>query len=265
MVALAAAADLDIDAVHVNHGLHPDAGRHSEIAEASATRLGTRFRCVTVDVAPGPNLEARARAARRRALGTDALTGHTADDQAETILLALLRGAGASGLSGITPSPTKPILELRRTDTARLCDELGMTVANDPTNDDPRFRRNRVRHELLPLLDDIAERDTTPLIARTGSLLRGDDEVLDQSAARLDPTDARALDTAPTALARRAIRSWLIAHTSDAEQHPPNLATVDRVLDVARGVTLACDVGGGWRVERSKQRLRLFAHDPSSR
>ena len=101
-------------------------------------------------------------------LGPDALTGHTADDQAETVLLALLRGSGATGLSAMRPGGRHPLLALRRRDTRLLCAALQLDPVDDPTNADLRFRRNRVRHELLPLLDAIAERDVVPLLVRSG-------------------------------------------------------------------------------------------------
>ncbi len=166
--------------------------------QAIAERLGADFRVSRVSVAAGSNLEARARTARRAALGPDAMTGHTADDQAETLLLALLRGAGATGLGAIRPGRRHPILALRRAETRSLCTRLGLVVAEDPSNHDPRFRRNRIRHEVLPLLDDVAERDVTVLLARTADLLRADDQFLDELAAGIDPTDAPALVAAPT-------------------------------------------------------------------
>jgi tRNA(Ile)-lysidine synthase len=246
------AAGCHVTAVHVHHGLRPDADRDAELAAAIAERLGADFRMARVDVADGPNLEARARDARRAVLGPDAMTGHTADDQAETVLLALLRGSGATGLGGIGPGPRHPILALRRAETRSLCVELGLVVAADPTNDDRRFRRNRVRHEVLPLLADVAERDVTVLLARTADLLRADDQFLDELAAGIDPTDADALAGAPGVLAARAVRQWL-----DHEGYPPDADAVQRVLAVAAGRAAACELVGGRRVERHGDRLRL--------
>lgn len=260
LVALAVEAGCDVEAVHVDHHLRPDSADDAEIARATAAVLGVRFRSSSIDVPGGPNLEARARTARRAVLGPAAMTGHTADDQAETVLLALLRGAGAAGLSAMAPGPTKPILALRRSETTELCDRLGLTVVHDPSNRDPRFRRNRVRHELLPLLNDIGERDVATLLARTSDLLRDDDELLTLLGAQLDVTDARALAAAPKPLARRAIRRWL-----DADGYPPSAAMVDRVLLVAGGDAVACEVSGGRRIERSGQRLRLFSTEASDR
>jgi tRNA(Ile)-lysidine synthase len=253
LVALAVAAGCVVTAVHVDHGLRDSSGHDADVAQATAERLDVAFRRISVDVGEGANLEARARDARRRALGPDALLGHTADDQAETLLLALLRGSGAAGLAAIGPGWRHPILALRRHETHALCRELGLEVATDPSNDDPRFRRNRIRHELLPLLDAIAERDVTPLLARTADLLRSDDQLLEELAAGVDPTETTALAAAPRPVASRAVRQWL-----ERDGYPPDAAAVARVIDVARGNTGACELSGGRRVERRGGRLVLF-------
>jgi tRNA(Ile)-lysidine synthase len=118
--------------------------------------------------------------------------------------------------------------------------------------------RNRVRAELLPLADDLARRDVAVVLARQAEVLRADDDLLDELAAALDPRDARALAAAPAPLARRAVRAWLRG------DHPPDSATVERVLAVARGQAVACEVGGGRRVARHRGRLALSAVDPAS-
>lgn len=255
-MALATASDLDVTAVHVHHGLRPSADHDAAAAGSIAARLGVEFRVEYADLVDGPNLEARARAARHHLLGPDALFGHTADDQAETMLLALLRGAGATGVAAIRPGPTHPILDLRRAETHALCDALGLEPVADPTNTDMRFRRNRIRAEVLPLLDQIGDRDVVPLLARTADLLRDDDDLLDELAAEIDPTDALALTDAALPLARRAIRRWL---TRDG--YPPDAAAVARVLEVAAGAVNACEVAAVGRVSRTNQRLRV---DPPS-
>src|SRR5262245_18219618 len=250
LLVLAVEAGCRATAVHVDHGLRPGSADEAEVVRAAADRWGAEFRGVRAPVEPGSNLEARARAARYAALPAGALTGHTADDQAETMMLNLLRGAGLDGLAGMDPA-TRPIRRLRRHETRALCAALGLDPVADPSNDDPAIRRNRVRHELVPLLDAIAARDVTPVIARQADLARADAALLDELAAALDPTDARALAAAPRPLARRAVRRWL------STEHPPDLATVERVLAVARGEAKATDAGEGRRVSRSQGRLRL--------
>ncbi len=253
LLALAVAAGCDATAVHVDHGLRPGSAAEAEVVAAAAGALGAAFRAEAVVVVAGPNREARARAARYAVLPPDVLTGHTADDQAETVLLNLLRGAGLDGLTGYHPE-RRPIRALRRHETVALCAELGLEPVTDPSNDDPVFRRNRVRHELLPLAAAIAERDVAEVLARQADLLRADGALLDELAGELDPTDARALAAAPEPLARRAVRAWL---RDGPERHPPDAATVARVLAVARGRAVATDVGRGRSVRRSQGRLVL--------
>ena len=205
---------------------------------------------------PGPNLEARARAARTSALPADVLTGHTADDQAETVIINLLRGAGSAGLAAMRPGPTKPLLQVRHAETVALCTAVGLDPIDDPSNAERRFLRNRVRHEVLPLLSDVAKRDVVPLLVRTASVLRDDDQLLDRLTGGLDPTDARAVAAMDPTLARRVLRAWI-----SADGYPPDLATIDRALDVARGVTKACELSGGRRLERHRQRLDIVGGD----
>ncbi|MGV3760008.1 MAG: tRNA lysidine(34) synthetase TilS [Actinomycetota bacterium] len=253
LLVLAAAAGCRGTAVHVDHGLRAGSAAEGKIVASAADRFGLGFRSVAVDVRPGPNLEARARAVRYAALPVLVLTGHTADDQAETVLLNLLRGAGLDGLAGFDPV-RRPIRALRRAETEALCASLGLDPVRDPSNQDPRHRRNRVRAELLPLLDDVAQRAVAPVLARQADLLRDDLVLLESLSEGIDPTDARSLAAAPPALARRAVRRWL---RTGAEHHPPDAAAVARVLAVARGEAVATDVGGGRSVRRSGGRLHL--------
>ena len=198
---------------------------------------------------------ARARAARHAVLPEGTLLGHTADDQAETMLLNLLRGAALDGLAAMAPDDRRPILALRRSETVALCAALGLEPVHDPSNDDPSLRRNRVRHEVLPLLAEVAGRDVVPVLARQAGLLREAADLLAAQAGTLDVTDASALAAAPPALARIAVRTWL--RSCSPEGHPPDGATVERVLAVARLDQRATDVGSGWRVARTEGRLRL--------
>ena len=249
LLVLAVAAGCRATAVHVDHGLRAGSVAEADVVRDAAVRLGAGFRAEKVDVAPGPNLEARARAARYAVLPAGVLTGHTADDQAETVLLNLLRGAGLDGLAGMRPEG-HPILALRRQETEAVCAGEGLAPVADPTNDDPVHRRNRVRHELVPLMNDIAQRDVVPILVRQAAILRDEAGALDSA---LDPTDAPSLAAAPPALARRAIRKWL----TEGQDHPPDAATVERVLAVARNDAKAADVGGNRRVARTRNILRL--------
>jgi tRNA(Ile)-lysidine synthase len=254
---LARAANLNVTAWHVDHGLRENSYAEAELVAQLATQLEAQFESRTVTVELGANTEARAREARYGALPQGVMTGHTADDQAETILINLLRGSGTRGLAGMQPTAQRPLMQLRRNETVALCNALGIAVFNDPSNDDERFQRNRIRHEVLPLMESLAKRDLVPVLTRQADLLRDDDDLLNELAGALDPTDALSLASAPIALARRAIRSWL------TNPLVPDSATVERVLEVARGNTLACDIGLGRQVRRSQQRLRITEAETS--
>ena len=251
LLLLAHAAGLAITAIHVDHQLRPNSAGDADIIRTVAEPLSIPLVVHMVNVGDGPNLEARARTARYSMFPAEIMTGHTEDDQAETVLINLLRGAGAHGLSAMRPGHTRPLLRIRRDETRSLCSSLNIATVDDLTNTDPRFLRNRVRHELLPLMSDLSQRDPVPLLARTADVLRADNDFLDELARGLDPTDAKALAAAPTPLAYRALRQWL------SDPYPPDLATLERILSVARGDVLACDIGENRQIRRSKQRLTL--------
>jgi tRNA(Ile)-lysidine synthase len=268
LLALAVDGGLAPIAVHVDHGLRAGSDREAGNVAHAAARLGAGFDARRVTVAPGPNLEARARDVRYDALeaarvehgATAVLVAHTADDQAETVVLNLLRGSGSAGLAGM---PTRrgrvvrPLLGARRADVRAECARRQLTPWEDPSNDDLAFRRNWIRHEVLPLLERGAGRDLTPLLTRQADVLRAESDFLDALARAAWPGEggARARDLAalPDPLARRAVRCWL-------GPPPPALDEVDAVLAVARGERRAVDLAGGRRVHRSAGVLHAVRH-----
>ena len=252
LLVLAVEAGLVVTAWHVDHGLRSGSSAEGAMVARLAAGLGATARCMEATVDDGPNLEARARDARRAVLPPGVLTGHTADDQAETVLVNLLRGAGVPGAAGIGSPERRPLLALRRRETRALCEDLGIQPLADPMNDDPRFVRNRIRHEVLPLLADVSGRDPIPLLARHAMRAAEATHLLSGLVADVDPTDVRALAELPDDLVRLALRGWL---TRGADGLPPDSASVERVLDVARGRIRATEVVGGYRVVRSAGRL----------
>ena len=252
LLVLAVEAGLVVTAWHVDHGLRSGSSAEGALVARMAAGLGATARCMEATVDDGPNLEARARDARRAVLPPGVLTGHTADDQAETVLVNLLRGAGVPGAAGIGSPERRPLLALRRRETRALCEDLGIQPLADPMNDDPRFVRNRIRHEVLPLLADVSGRDPIPLLARHAMRAAEATHLLSGLVADVDPTDVQALAELPDDLVRLALRGWL---TRGADGLPPDSASVERVLDVARGRIRATEVVGGYRVVRSAGRL----------
>ena len=170
LLLLAVNAGLKVTAWHVDHGLRETSSDEGDMVFEVASDLGVKANCLKAFVEDGPNLEARARDARRDVLPPQILTGHTADDQAETVILNLLRGSGVQGTAGIGDPHRRPILDLRRHETKKLCLSEQLDPVNDPMNLDPRFTRNRIRNEVIPLLAEVTGRDPVPLLTRHANL-----------------------------------------------------------------------------------------------
>lgn len=213
-------------ALIVDHGLQPESAAVAETARAQAIASGcvdAQVICVQVGNDGGP--EAAARAARYAALSAyqlgPVLLAHTLDDQAETVLLGLGRGSGARSIAGMRPHDPpwcRPLLGVRRATTHAACRELGLTPWQDPHNSDRRFTRTRLRHEVLPLLEDALGGGVAEALARTATALREDTEFIDSLAAQALPgvrADSglvvQALATLPDPVRRRVIRGWLLA------------------------------------------------------
>ncbi len=149
-------------AVHVDHGLRPASADEGRIARQRAESLGLTCEVVAVDLDAGSGLQARARRARYDALleragavgATAVLTGHTLDDQRETLVMRLMRGAGVRGLRGILARTgdglARPMLSVSREEARKALDAAGVDWLEDPTNEDTRFLRIRVRDTILP-------------------------------------------------------------------------------------------------------------------
>lgn len=216
-------------AVVVDHGLQQASAGTADHARAQLASLGFAdvvVARVTVDLEAGHGLEGAARASRYRALDAEAaardatvLLGHTLDDQAETVLLALARGSGTRALAGMASRRgryLRPMLSLRRAVTERSCLELGLEFWTDPHNQSPEYARSRVRSRVLPVLESELGPGVAESLARTAQLARDDADLLDALAEEMSPA-AQTLDTAELlgaapALRRRVIRSWLARH-----------------------------------------------------
>ncbi|TWD79869.1 tRNA(Ile)-lysidine synthase [Kribbella amoyensis] len=246
-------------AVVVDHGLQADSARVAETAAEQCRSLGldpVRVRAVEVGVEGGP--EAAARTARYDALREIAdevqadvvLLGHTRDDQAETVLLGLARGSGARSLAGMAPVAgllRRPLLEVPRATTAAACIASGLRPWHDPHNDDPQYTRVRVRHEVLPVLEEALGPGVVEALARTAGLLRADADALDALAADLAETAVRRaedqvvcdigmLEVEPPALRTRVLRqAALEAGCRANDLTAGHVAAVDTLITGWRG------------------------------
>jgi tRNA(Ile)-lysidine synthase len=178
------------------------------------------------------------RAACARA-GCDRIaTGHQRQDQAETVLHRLLRGAGARGLAGIPArrgSLLRPILERSREEVLDYLQHRGLDFREDPTNATPRYLRNRIRGSLLPVMEALAP-GVERRLARSADLLRDDDHALERIAARVTPKGATgvarsALVGLPLAVSRRVVRRlW---HAASGSRRDLGAEHVDAVVRLA--------------------------------
>jgi tRNA(Ile)-lysidine synthase len=183
---------LRLSVCHVHHGLRPEADRDAAFVEALASRLSCPARVVRVEVARGGGRspEEAARLVRLAALGRVARAtgarrialGHTADDQVETVLMRILQGAGPRGLAGIPARRgqiVRPLLDVSRAEVLAHLAAHGLESVEDATNRDTRFLRNRVRHELLPLLAAQAGPRVADALRRVARASRETVEALD--------------------------------------------------------------------------------------
>jgi len=252
-----------LEVVTVDHGLRPGSAEDAAFVVDHARALGLGAHLVTLspaeleaDRAAGP--EGAARAARYRALAAAlpgagcelVATGHTLDDQAETVLLQLLRGAGADGQAAMAVRDgwlLRPLLAVRRAETRACCEALGVAWREDESNADQRLLRNAVRLRVLPLLEELRP-GATRALARAADLARHDRDWLDPLVAGAlagvvaergsagDATAgavallARKLADLPPGLGRRVVR----AACARAGCPLPSADTTDRVLALAR-------------------------------
>jgi tRNA(Ile)-lysidine synthase len=241
---------------HVDHGLRASAAAEAELVLACARARGFAHACTRITLAAGPGLPARARTSRRAALVAQAQSvdahvialGHTASDQAETVLLHLVRGAGPDGLAGMAPVEpwmkcwvARPLLHLTRAETRELAPALGLPFVDDPTNEmheHPRVRvRTRVIAELRALNPQVELRIAGA--ARSVRLERERDGscapslVHDEAGAPM--LDAKALRSLPSGARRHALRKLCTDGGVPADALPERtIAAIDRAL--ARGL-----------------------------
>ena len=196
----------------VDHGLQDESAEVARRAVQAVEAFGLAAEVVRVEVGEG-NLEAAARSARYEALlayGSDVWVGHTADDQAETLLLGALRG-NPSGMAPRNGRIVRPFLGIRRADTVGACGELGLDPWHDPMNADPAFRRVAMRNQVLPLLSELLGGDAVPALAATADRIAAD-QALIASLTDLAPTTCCAeLKADAEPVRRRRLAAWLVA------------------------------------------------------
>ena len=261
--------DLTIVFAHVRHGLRDDRFDLAAVT-AQASYLGVPLHVEEVTVEPsGQGVEAAARAQRYAAMRRMArmagagwlLLGHTADDQAETLLLRIARGTGVPGLGGmpaVRGDVVRPLLRIRRVDIHRFVELEGLPVSHDPTNRDRAFARNQVRLDVLPLLEQFAP-DPVGALARLADLARDDAASLRDRAVdaltvawrRVGPVvcvPTTFLEQYDAAITRRAVRTMVIEARAGGD--PPTAAEVEALRSLRNGgmdlAGVSATAGAGW-------------------
>lgn len=241
-------AAASVRAVFVRHGLQT-----SDLIEKAATEiasmLGVPLMVLDAVVPDGSDLESRARKVRYEAIEADlaprevAMTGHTSDDQAETVVMRLARGSGSAGLSGIPDERgpwRRPLLAFSKATLLAEATAAGLPYAEDPSNSDDRFTRSRVRHTVMPVLEAELPGSVRDGLARSARLLRDDDaylaDVADSIPVRPGEGCVR-IAAAPLAAAERVVASRAVraALRNVLEGYPGEESDVDAVLEAASG------------------------------
>lgn len=270
--------ELELVAAHVHHGLRgADADADEECAAAAAESFGVPFvrRALGSSLQAGSNVEERARQLRYRALHELAgengcakvATGHTRDDQAETLLLRLIRGSGPRGLSAILPvrsdAVVRPLLGSGRSEIETVVKSLRLDYRLDASNRDPRFLRTHVRHRVLPLLRELNP-SIVESLAHSAALQQTLEGILrswtsDQLERVLhgDTLDVAGLRTLPAARASYVVRAWL--EKADARCRGLARVHVDAVVDLAFSARKSgrLTLSGGLCVRRRGESLVL--------
>jgi tRNA(Ile)-lysidine synthase len=293
----------DVCVAHLDHRLRKSSANDAKWVSELAARLGCRSVVGRSKVAEharanSDNLEQAARDARyaflertaKRVSANYVLTAHTMDDQAETVLLRLMRGSGGFGLGGMdavrplaknsSVKLVRPLLWARRIDTEDYCRFRKTEFLSDEMNDDQTFARVRVRKQLLPLMQSFNNRvvealsrtaaqlreDGAVLFNDSGALLRqaavSSDESGDESETSTPALDVKVLANAPPALRRRALREWLSEARGSARRlEMVHLLAVEKLLEGNAGGRVV-ELPQGGRVKRRRNRLEFeFEND----
>lgn len=280
---------LRLTVAHLNHGIRGPAAAADAAFVADLARrwkldfVGGRINVPLQARRRRISLEMAGRAARydfftkvARARHCDAVaTAHTADDQAETILLNLARGTGAAGLAGIpyvgrhgAINVVRPLRDVNRASIERFLRKNHLTWREDATNADPAFLRNRVRHEVLPFLEERINPGIRPALLRASAILAGENEWLNILATEIleqcrdsvkgHTLEAKRLAGFPVAARRRVLRRWLEACGLEAETLSFDaIERLDNLVTDRRGGR-AATLSGGRLVRRDGDKLILY-------
>jgi tRNA(Ile)-lysidine synthase len=287
--------EIRLEVFHFDHRLRPDSAKDADYVRRLAERLGVPFHLREAEDRPekGISVEAWATVRRmnaanevRKSIGASVTAeGHTLDDQAETVLLNLIRGGGLEALSGIWPGGyeygnsalAEPLLDVERKDVEAFCRALHLRPRHDPMNTDTRLLRNAIRLKVIPAIERTTGREIKRTIARSADLLRADRmelyaagiEAMERVVTSVDDEtrfDAQALSSLRRPVASRAVRLALYRIMSLDDAAPWTKEVVDAVLNLARGRPgRRRDLPHGLKARREREYVSVSRTSPESR
>ncbi|MEX2655646.1 MAG: tRNA lysidine(34) synthetase TilS [Acidimicrobiia bacterium] len=269
---LVARTGADVVAIHVFHGLAASSLMSTAAGQIAAT-CGVRMEMAVVHP-PGAAehhlREVRHAALVERAAGRPVLMAHTADDQAETVLMRALRGSGIDGLAGILPERGPihhPMLSITRAEARELAELAGLPFRDDPSNEDQSILRNRIRSTVIPIIEDAIGHSPRDALNRLASLAQDESGLLDRAVDAI-PIQHRdgavripvgALLAAGPVLAARAVRRAMM---QVAGPYPPDRRSLGRIMDVVSGAAGATEVEPQLRVTVVDGHLVVASEQP---
>jgi tRNA(Ile)-lysidine synthase len=285
---------------HFDHKLRPDSAKDAAYVKKLTQRLALPFQLREAADRPGKgvSVEAWATVSRgnaanevRKDIGSKVIAeGHTLDDQAESILLNLIRGGGLDAITGLWPTSgdtsgrylrqVQPMIDVERTEVEAFCGALHLRPRRDPMNQETRYLRNALRLEGIPALEKITGREIKRSIARSGDLLRADREELHLQAVKAMgefllgnhssdsfpmELDAAALRSLPAPIASRALRMAVYRVAGSDRAAPWTKEAIEGILDLANGRPgRSRDLPEGLKAVREKEYVRVSRSSPES-
>jgi len=289
---------IQLEVFHFDHRLRKDSAKDGVYVRRLAERLKLPFHLRTAEGRPGKgqSVEAWATVARADAAddvckeirGRVVAEGHTLDDQAETVLLNLIRGGGLEAISGIWPAmgdtnargfsvDVQPLIDVEREEVEAFCRALHLRPRLDPTNRDTKHLRNAIRLKVIPEIERATGREVKRPIARSADLLRGDRMELYAATVRTELEvvsgprddlrfDAAALRSLPRPFASRVVRSALYQAMEREDVMPSTKEAVEAVLDLAAGRPgRRRDLPAGLKARREREYVSVSRTSPESR
>jgi tRNA(Ile)-lysidine synthase len=262
---------------HLDHQLRHESAADADFVRGSASQYAIPFVTAKVDVGAlaaqsrALSMETAAREARygffakvaREHGAARVLLAHHADDQVETVLFNFLRGSGVAGLSGMARQSVRlidgvemtivrPLLETWRAEIDAYVAQHHLDYRDDHSNQDPRHTRNRVRHKLIPLVEEIFGRDVRPAILRMAKMLRAENELLEASMPEApEELSVAVIKSLPEALQRRLIHRWL----KSRDARDVGFDVVERVRALCHETTAKTNLAGNRHVRRRGMKL----------